>query len=130
MSLSFGIAALKLRVLLSPPGSAGGLHLFGGSRTLDMIKLFRGMATKIAGGVFALLMLIFMLTSVDWGALGTSTSVGSVNGKSVDARTYQREVQQAVDLHQRQAQEGVGLDDQKAIQNQVWDQFVTDKLLQ
>lgn len=95
-----------------------------------MIKLFRGVATKIAGGVFALLMLVFMLTSVDWGALGTSTSVGSVNGKSIDARTYQREVQQATDLHQRQSQEGVGLDDQKAIQNQVWDQFVTDRLLQ
>lgn len=112
------------------PQICRGLHLFGASRTLDMIKLFRGAATKIAGAVFALLMLVFMLTSVDWGALGTSTSVGSVNGKSIDARSYQREVQQAVDLHQRQAQEGVGLDDQKAIQNQVWDQFVSDRLLQ
>jgi peptidyl-prolyl cis-trans isomerase D len=96
-----------------------------------MIKLFRsGIAIKAAGVVFALLMLIFVLTSVDWSKLGTTTTVGSVNGQSIDARLYQQEVQQAIANRQRQAQEGLGLDDEKAIQNEVWDQFVNTRLLE
>ena len=53
-----------------------------------MITFVRGIAGKVAGLVFALLMLVFMLTSVDWGNLTTSTVVGSVNGESIDARVY------------------------------------------
>ncbi len=96
-----------------------------------MIKWFRsGIAVKAAGVVFAGLMIIFMLTSVDWSKLAAGTSVGKVNGRAIDARTYQREVQQAVDVRQRQSSQSIGLDEHDAIRNEVWDQFVTNELLQ
>jgi peptidyl-prolyl cis-trans isomerase D len=95
-----------------------------------MIKFVRGIAGKVAGAVFALLMLIFMLTSVDWGNLTTSTTVGSVNGKSIDARVYETEVQRLIDTRQRQSPTSLGLDDYDAIRNEVWNEFVTEKLLQ
>lgn len=96
-----------------------------------MIKWFRsGFAVKVAAFVFALLMLIFMLTSVDWGKLTTGTSVGKVNGRAIDARVYQQQVQQATEARQRQSQQSLGLDDYQAIRDDVWDQFVTNELLQ
>lgn len=96
-----------------------------------MIKWFRsGFAVKVAAFVFALLMLIFMLTSVDWGKLTTGTSVGKVNGQAIDARVYQQQVQQATEARQRQSQQSLGLDDYQAIRDDVWDQFVTSELLQ
>jgi peptidyl-prolyl cis-trans isomerase D len=95
-----------------------------------MIQFVRGIAGKVAGAVFALLMLIFMLTSVDWGNLTTSTTVGSVNGESIDARVYETEVQRLIDTRQRQSPTSLGLDDYDAIRNEVWNEFVTEKLLQ
>jgi peptidyl-prolyl cis-trans isomerase D len=94
-----------------------------------MIKFVRGIAGKVAGSVFALLMLVFMLTSVDWGNLTTSTAVGSVNGSSIDARVYETEVQRVIEARQRQTQENLGLDDYDAIRNEVWNEFVTEELL-
>jgi peptidyl-prolyl cis-trans isomerase D len=95
-----------------------------------MIKWFRsGIAVKAAGVVFAVLMVIFMLTSVDWGKLAAGTTVGSVNGRGIDAQTFQREVQQAVDQRQRQNQESLGLDDYESVRDDVWNQFITDALL-
>ena len=42
-----------------------------------MMQAFRNSA-KLAGAIFALLMLIFVLTSVDWRGLGSTTTVGKV----------------------------------------------------
>src|SRR5512146_436521 len=96
-----------------------------------MIKWLRsGFAVKVAAFVFALLMLIFMLTSVDWGKLTTGTSAGKVNGRAIDARVYQQQVQQATENRQRQSQQSLGLDDYQAIRDDVWDQFITAELLQ
>ena len=94
-----------------------------------MIKFVRGIAGKVAGGVFAVLMLIFMLTSVDWGNLTSSTTVGAVNGDAIDARVYETEVQRVIDTRQRQTETSLGLDDYDAIRNEVWNEFVTEKLL-
>lgn len=94
-----------------------------------MIKFVRGIAGKVAGAVFALLMLIFMLTSVDWGNLTSTNRVGSVNGESIDARVYETEVQRLIDARQRQSQASLGLDDYDAIRNEVWNEFVTEGLL-
>ena len=58
-----------------------------------MMQAFRNSA-KVAGAIFALLMLIFMATSVDWGSLTRSTSAGKINGRTVDVRSYQQFVQQ------------------------------------
>ncbi len=94
-----------------------------------MMTFVRGIAGKVAGAVFALLMLVFMLTSVDWGNLTTATNVGSVNGESIDARVYETEVQRVIDARQRQSPASLGLDDYEAIRNDVWNEFVTDRLL-
>ena len=53
-----------------------------------MMQAFRNSA-KLAGAIFALLMLVFVLTSVDWCGLSSATTVGKINGQSIDARTYQ-----------------------------------------
>ena len=52
-----------------------------------MMQAFRNSA-KVAGAIFALLMLVFVLTSVDWSGLTMSSTVGKINGESVDARTF------------------------------------------
>ncbi len=94
------------------------------------MKLIRGFAGRIAGAVFAVLMLIFVLTMAPWDKISTGTSVGKVNGRPIDARVYQREVQQVTEARQRQAAQSLGLDDFESIRNDVWDQFVTNELLE
>ena len=94
------------------------------------MKLIRGFAGRIAGAVFAVLMLIFVLTMAPWDKISTGTSVGKVNGRPIDARVYQREVQQVTEARQRQASQSLGLDDFESIRNDVWDQFVTNELLE
>src|SRR5689334_15851182 len=95
-----------------------------------MMQVFRSIATKVAAGVFAVLMLIFMLTSVDWNQLTAGGSVGKINGQRVEARVYQTAVQQAIDARQRQSSGSLGLDDYAEIRNQVWDEFVQNTVLE
>ena len=93
-----------------------------------MMQAFRNSA-KVAGAIFALLMFVFVLTSVDWSGLGTTTTVGKVNGQSIDARTYQTAVQQTIDNRQRQSPASLTLEDRTQIEDQVWDQFVDGRVL-
>jgi peptidyl-prolyl cis-trans isomerase D len=74
-------------------------------------------------------MLIFVLTSVDWRGLGTTTTVGKIDGQGIDARTYQTAVQQAIDNRQRQSPSALTLEDRSQIEDQVWDQFVDGRVL-
>jgi peptidyl-prolyl cis-trans isomerase D len=60
----------------------------------------------------------------------TKTSVGKVNGRSIDARTYQSVVQQSIDARQRQAPGALGLEDYEQIRDQVWEQFVQNNVLE
>jgi peptidyl-prolyl cis-trans isomerase D len=59
----------------------------------------------------------------------TKTSVGKVNGQSIDARTYQSVVQQSIDARQREAPGALGLEDYEQIRDQVWEQFVQNNVL-
>src|SRR6476660_4536767 len=59
----------------------------------------------------------------------TKTSVGKVNGRSIDARTYQSVVQQSIDARQRQAPGALGLEDYQQIRDEVWEQFVQNTVL-
>ncbi|MFL5516168.1 MAG: SurA N-terminal domain-containing protein, partial [Gemmatimonadales bacterium] len=83
-----------------------------------MMQAFRNSA-KVAGAIFALLMLIFMATSVDWGSLTRSTSAGKINGRAVDARSYQQFVQQTIDNRQRESPASLTLEDRNQIEDQV-----------
>ncbi|HUR95431.1 MAG TPA: SurA N-terminal domain-containing protein [Gemmatimonadales bacterium] len=59
----------------------------------------------------------------------TKTTVGKVNGRSIDARTYQTVVQQNIDARQRQAPGALGLEDYEQIRDEVWEQFVQNNVL-
>ena len=70
-----------------------------------MMKFFRSVGGKIAAGVFAVLMFIFVVTSVDWSQIagGSRSTIGVINGVSIPVNAYQQILQQAIDARQRQA---------------------------
>ena len=92
------------------------------------MQAFRRSAAIVAI-IFAVLMLIFVVTSVDWTTLSTTQTVGKVNGRSIDARTYQNIVQQSIDARQRQSPSAMGLDDYQEVRDEVWDQIVQSTVL-
>ena len=94
-----------------------------------MMQAFRNSA-KVAGVIFAVLMFIFVVTSVDWGGLTTSSTIGRVNGRKIDARTYQSVVQQSIDARQRQASGPLGMEDYARIRDDVWEQFIQSTVLE
>ena len=59
----------------------------------------------------------------------TKTAVGKVNGRSIDARTYQTVVQQNIDARQRETPSAMNLEDYEQIRNEVWEQFVQNSVL-
>lgn len=59
------------------------------------------------------------------GGLLTRTSVGKVNGTSVDIRAFQQDVQQAIESRQRQTGASLGLEEVAEVRDQVWDQYVS-----
>jgi peptidyl-prolyl cis-trans isomerase D len=94
-----------------------------------MMQAFRNSA-KLAGAIFALLMLIFVLTSVDWSGLSLSSNVGKINGRSIDARTYQGFVQQTIDNRQRDMPASLTLEERNQIEDQVWEQLIESQMLE
>ncbi len=99
---------------------------------MAMMQSFRNSA-KLIAVVLGVLMLIFVvqLSGIFDGGpnIFTQTSAGSVNGRSVDARTYETLVQQQVDQQQRQNPGRLSMEDVEAIRNQVWEQFVEGQIL-
>jgi len=74
--------------------------------------------------------LVLDLSGITGGTgLLTQTSVGKVNGQSIDARTYQNIVQQAIDSRQRQNSSSMGLEDYQQVRDEVWDQLVQSNVL-
>jgi peptidyl-prolyl cis-trans isomerase D len=94
-----------------------------------MMQAFRNSA-KVAGAIFAILMLVFMLTSVDWSGLTMTTTVGKINGQNVDARTYQGYVQQGIDNRQRDTPASLTLEERTQIEDQVWEQLIESQILE
>jgi peptidyl-prolyl cis-trans isomerase D len=74
--------------------------------------------------------LVLDLSGITGGTgLLTRTSVGKVNGRSIDARTYQTIVQQSIDNRQRQNPGTLGLEDYQEVRDEVWDQIVQNTVL-
>jgi hypothetical protein len=94
-----------------------------------MMQAFRNSA-KVAGAIFAILMLVFVLTSVDWTGLTSTTTVGKINGESIDARTYQGYVQQTIDNRQRDLPTSLTLEERNQIEDQVWEQLIEAQVLE
>lgn len=100
---------------------------------MAMMQSFRNSA-KLIAVVLGVLMLIFVIQLsglFDGGPnIFTQTSAGSINGRSVDARTYETLVQQQVDQQQRQNPGRLTLEDVESIRNRVWDQFIEAQVLE
>lgn len=97
-----------------------------------MMQSFRNAAKPImvvvAFAFFA--WLVLDLSGITGGTgLLTNTSVGKVNGQSIDARTYQNFVQQSIDARQQQSPGALGLEDYQQVRDQVWDQIVQSRVL-
>lgn len=60
----------------------------------------------------------------------TQTSVGKINGRTIDARQYDQAVQRASDAQQQQAPGPLGPSARAQIRDQVWEQFVQATLLE
>jgi peptidyl-prolyl cis-trans isomerase D len=94
-----------------------------------MMQAFRNSA-KVAGAIFAILMLVFVLTSVDWSGLSSTRNVGKINGESIDARSYQGFVQQTIDNRQRTTPASLTLEERNQIEDQVWEQLIENRMLE
>ena len=97
-----------------------------------MMQAFRSSA-KIIAIVFAVLMVLFLiqLSGIGGGSGAgvSSTSVGKVNGRSIDTRTYQQVVQDRIQLVQQQSPQTLTLDDIERIRDDVWEEFVSNTVL-
>jgi peptidyl-prolyl cis-trans isomerase D len=100
---------------------------------MDVMQAFRSSAKPlifiVAISFFAWLVLDLSGLSGGTGLL-TTTSVGKINGRSVDSRLFQQAVSQATEERQRQAQQPLGIADVAQIRDQVWEQFIQDRLLE
>ena len=96
-----------------------------------MIQLFRSkLAKQITVVFFAFLMVAFLLTGVDYSALGSSNAIGTINGSTVDARTYETIVQQQSEAAQRQSATPLSLEDLQAVRDRVWEQMIQQQVLE
>jgi peptidyl-prolyl cis-trans isomerase D len=97
-----------------------------------MMQAFRNAAKPImvVVAITFFAWLVLDLSGITGGTgLLTNTSVGKVNGQSIDARTYQTIVQQSIDARQQQNPGTLGLEDYKQVRDQVWDQIVQNRVL-
>jgi len=97
-----------------------------------MMQVFRSMAGKVAAAIFAVLMIVFLLTSVDWRQVtgGSRTSVGSIEGVSVQLRVYQSMVQSQIESQQRQTGRSLSAEEIEEVRNTVWDELVQQQALE
>lgn len=91
-----------------------------------MMQFFRSLSGKIVAALFAVLMLVFLWTSVDWSNItgGSRTSVGEINGVSIQLRNYQAMVQQEIEGRQRQEGRSLSQEETEEVRNRVWDDLV------
>jgi hypothetical protein len=60
----------------------------------------------------------------------TQTSVGKIEGRSIEVRAFQEAVQAAIDNEQRGTGNALGIEGVARVRDQVWEQFVTAVLLE
>ncbi len=97
-----------------------------------MMQVFRSMAGKVAAAVFAVLMIVFLLTSVDWRQVtgGSRTSVGTIDGVTIQLRAYQSMVQSQIENQQRQTGRSLSAEEVEEVRNAVWDELVQQQALE
>jgi peptidyl-prolyl cis-trans isomerase D len=96
-----------------------------------MMQAFRNSAKLIAIFFGAMLLLWLVDLSGITGGSGvfSQTTVGRINGDRVDTRTYDEAVQNAIRQQQEQSSAPLSLEDIERIRNDVWEQFVQNKII-
>jgi peptidyl-prolyl cis-trans isomerase D len=97
-----------------------------------MMQVFRSIAGKVAAAVFAVLMLIFLWTSVDWSQIrgGSRTNIGEINGVGIPLRSYQQIVQNQLEVRQRQVGHSLTSEEVEEVRNSVWDDLIQQQTLE
>lgn len=97
-----------------------------------MMQAFRSMAGKVAASIFAVLMLVFVITSVDWSQVtgGSRSTVGTINGVHIQLRQYQAMVQQETERRQRQAGHSLSAEEVEEARKAVWEELVRQQSLE
>jgi peptidyl-prolyl cis-trans isomerase D len=94
-----------------------------------MMQFFRSIAKPVVlvTAIAFFIWLVYDLSGLGGtGGLLTTTSVGKVNGTTVDARTFQAQVQQAIEGRQRQSGAPMSLEEVAQVRDQVWEQYIQD----
>jgi peptidyl-prolyl cis-trans isomerase D len=97
-----------------------------------MMQAFRNAAKPVAyliTAAFLLWMLVDLSGLSGGGGVLTKTTVGSINGQSVDARVYSEAVQRAITERQQELGRALGLEEVDQVRNEVWEQFVQNAVL-
>ena len=98
-----------------------------------MMQAFRNSATPlitiVAIAFFA--WLVFDLSGLTGGSgFLTTTSVGKINGQSVESRAFQEAVSRATEQRQRESTQSLGIAEVSQIRDQVWEQFIQERILE
>ena len=99
-----------------------------------MMQAFRNAAKPVVL-LITLTVLVWMvvdLSGITGGSSGflTRTTVGSIDGETIDSRLYQQAVQQAITQRQQQnANANIGIEETEAIRNEVWESFIQQAAL-
>lgn len=96
------------------------------------MQAFRNSAKLIAVFFGAMLILWLVDLSGITGGSGVfgNTTVGRINGQRIDTRTYDQAVQAAVRQQQEQSSAPLSLEDLERVRNDVWEQFVQNRIIQ
>ena len=97
-----------------------------------MMQVFRSIVGKVAAVVFAVLMFVFVITSVDWSQVtgGSRTTVGEIGGVKVPLQTFQRMVQSELDARQRQNGRSASAEDVEDARKVVWEDLIQQQSLE
>ncbi len=97
-----------------------------------MMRLFRSIVGKVAAGVFAVLMFVFVITSVDWSQVtgGSRTTVGEIDGIRVPLQSYQQMVQNEIESRQRQGGHTLSAEEVNEVRDAVWEQLIQQQSLE
>jgi peptidyl-prolyl cis-trans isomerase D len=94
-----------------------------------MMQFFRSIAKPLIL-VTAIAFFIWLVVDLSGlsggGGLLTRTSVGKVNGTTVELRTFQANVQQATQERQSRTGGSLGLEEQAEVRDQVWEQTIQE----
>lgn len=97
-----------------------------------MMQAFRNAAKPVVY-LITITFMIWMLVDLSGisGSAGmfSRTSIGSVNGQSIDTRSYEQAVQDATTQRQQQTGRSLTLEETQALRDEVWQSFVQSTVL-